>query len=276
MKKVCFLCNDINYKILASYNEPDQYEKSVKVKKKNYYRKWVSCTNCNFIYSIYSRNMDALDKLYSSNYRNKNTKWRSKTNEEKFKWLKNLKYSLSETKKRVKWIGNQISLVNKNNIKKKTLLDIGGGTGIFAYEFTRATGFKSSIIDPDPTGKYLEKNYGIKYYCKNYDSKFKKKFDFISLNFVLEHLKNPKKIIKDIKKNMKANSLLYIEVPDSIAFQKKKKNDDIFNSCHLWFFSTESLTRMLENCGYNKIVFKKTKTLRGHYSIMALFKLKKI
>ena len=34
MKKVCFLCNDINYKILASYNEPDQYEKSVKVKKK--------------------------------------------------------------------------------------------------------------------------------------------------------------------------------------------------------------------------------------------------
>ena len=274
MKKTCIICNDANYQILTSYNSPDIYEKSVNVTKKKYYRKWVSCSRCKFIYSIYSRKDNALDKLYSSNYRNKNTKWRTKTNEEKFKWLTNLKYSQSETKKKVKWIKNQPILHNNKSATKKTLLDVGGGTGIFAFECKKALGYKPSIIDPDPTGKYLEKNYGIKYYCKIYDNKFKTKFDFISLNFVLEHLLNPKKILIDIKKNMKSKSLLYVEVPDCLAFTKKRKNDDIFNSCHLWFFSTKSLIRMLEICGYKKVSIKKTKTLRGHYSIMALFRAK--
>lgn len=272
MKKICTICKHPNYKIIASYSSPDIYEKSVNVKKKGYYRKWVSCLKCKFIYSIYSRKDNALNKLYSSNYRNKNTQWRTKTNKEKFKWLTNLKYSQSETKKRVRWIKNQLVLNNIKDNTKKTLLDVGGGTGIFAYECKKALGYKSSVIDPDPTGKYLEKNYGIKYYCKIYDNKFKTKFDFISLNFVLEHLQDPKNILKDIKKNMKLRSLLYIEVPDSVAFTKKRKNDDIFNSCHLWFFSTKSLIRMLEICGFRKVGIKKTKTLRGHYSIMALFR----
>ena len=66
MKKTCIICNDANYQILTSYNSPDIYEKSVNVTKKKYYRKWVSCSRCKFIYSIYSRKDNALDKLYSS------------------------------------------------------------------------------------------------------------------------------------------------------------------------------------------------------------------
>ena len=81
--KKCKLCNNINYKVLTSYNKPDIYEKSVNVKKIGYSRKWVSCSKCKFIYSIFSRKDDALDKLYSKNYRSKNTAWRKQTNEEK-------------------------------------------------------------------------------------------------------------------------------------------------------------------------------------------------
>ena len=44
--------------------------------------------------------------------------------------------------------------------------------------------------------------------------KFKKKFDLISFNKVLEHLKNPIMLLKSSKRFLNKNGIVYIEVPD--------------------------------------------------------------
>ena len=49
---------------------------------------------------------------------------------------------------------------------------------------------------------------------------FKKKYDLIVLSQVIEHVSYPGIIIKSIKKMMKKNSILYIEVPIEKAVQK--------------------------------------------------------
>ena len=53
--------------------------------------------------------------------------------------------------------------------------------------------------------------------------KIKKKFDIITLNKVIEHVKNPKALIAKSIKNLKNNGVIYIEVPDEKAKTGGKK-----------------------------------------------------
>ena len=51
------------------------------------------------------------------------------------------------------------------------------------------------------------------------------------------------------------------------------KNSKIFLAGHKGLVGS-GILGYLEICGYKKVSIKKTKTLRGHYSIMALFRAK--
>lgn len=276
----CELCQSTEFAVLSSYNEPDNYEQLLDIATENYYRKWVKCENCDFIYSIYSRDVTAMDKLYSEIYRGNNVQWRTLSNKELFQKLIQLPETESETKRRVKWIKNNLEELTNSQIiqfdtTNKKLLDIGGGTGIFAYEFLEKDKWDSHIVDADPTGEYLEDEYNIKYVTNFYKPHlFEYKFDLISMVFSLEHISNPKTVLNTIKADMKDDSVLFIEIPDKIAFTHKNPNDDIFNSCHLWFFSPKSLIELLDQCGYECLTLARAKTFRGHYSIILLAKQK--
>ena len=73
--------------------------------------------------------------------------------------------------------------------------------------------------------------------------KIKKKFDIITLNKVIEHVKNPKALIAKSMKNLKNNGVIYIEVPDEKAKTGGKKREEFFID-HLHVFSRKSLKMM--------------------------------
>lgn len=270
----CIACKSKKYKIIFSYDEPDQYEKIVGLDTEGYFRKWVKCDNCELYYSVYSRDKKFMDKIYKSEYRNLNSPWRNESPEMKFKKIIELPESESENKYRIRWIKDNINEMLTQNILEKMetphkLLDIGGGNGVFAYEF-QDNNWKSYIVDPDENGKFV-KSYSIEFSQNYYNSGiFNTKFNLISLVFVLEHINKPIDLLKKVKRDMASGSLLYIEVPDAICFKKKTKTDDIFNSCHLWMFSPKTLTLILDECGFEIFSLKRVRTKRGHYSIMAL------
>jgi len=253
---------------------PDSYESAVGITEAGYYRQWVQCQQCSFIYSIYSRPKDALDKLYKTLYRSIGSKWREESSEELFNRIITLPADESETKFRVKWIKEGIENLRQDQLLDKksppyNFLDIGGGNGVFAYEFKDAD-WMPHVIDPDEWGHFMEK-YGIKFIPDYYHSAaFNVKFDLISLVFVLEHLTDPASIIKDLRQDLLPGSLIYIEVPDAICFKRKDSHDDIFNSCHLWMFSPYTLNRFLHLMGFEIVALKRAQTERSHYSLMAL------
>ena len=136
----CLICKSNIYDIVFSYSIPDQYEKAIGLNNEDYYRKWVRCTKCGFYYSQYSRDPFVLDRIYDVSYRKNESSWRTNTNEEIFKKVINLPENESETKFRVKWIKDNIQVLNSSNLinfvdQPYKMLDIGGGTGVFAYEF---------------------------------------------------------------------------------------------------------------------------------------------
>jgi len=139
--KDCLLCHSKRYNELLAFSEPDAYERAVGVGDEGYKRQWVKCRGCGFIYSRYSRGREVIEKIYQFSYRSYRAAWRNNEDVEQiFHRVTQLPETESETKFRVKWIKVHILELNKSGILKNRInvrkfLDIGGGNGIFAYEF---------------------------------------------------------------------------------------------------------------------------------------------
>jgi len=274
-KNKCLICDAPEYQIIFSYDRPDQYEKVVGVRREGYFRKWVQCRNCGLYYSIYSRDNNLIDKIYASAYRDKCSAWRTASNEAVFESVMALPDGNSETKYRVRWIKQQIQKLRECGMVEfgaspYRMLDIGGGTGVFSYEF-QDSDWKSHVIDPDENAQFIESKLNIPLVQKKYESNsFPWTFYLISAIFVLEHLVQPDDFLKSLHHDMNPHSLLYIEVPDALCFKRKSREDDIYNACHLWMFTPQTILALLDRCGFDVFRLCRTKTLRGHYSLMIL------
>lgn len=275
--KNCLICGSKNYRVVFSYNKPDEYEKNVGVSEKGYFRRWVKCRQCGFYYSVYSRARDAMDRLYASpHYRGEGQSWRKEgSSEEVFRKVIALPEQESVTKQRIKWIKENINNLWEGGLVKRSkqpyrMLDVGGGTGVFAYEF-QDKNWKSYVIDPDKNSGFIKTKLKIPLVQTLYKpNRFPYKFDLVALIYTLEHLSDPVYVLRGVRKDLKKNGLLFIEVPDAIYFRYRPATDDIFHSEHLWMFSPNTLSLFLEGLGFEIFCLKRLLTKRGHYAIMAL------
>ena len=95
-------------------------------------------------------------------------------------------------------------------------------------------------------------------------------YDLISLVYTLEHLADPFEALRSAAEGLRPGGLLFVEVPDALAFRLKPGDDDIFNACHLWMFDPVSLAQLLARYGFELFALERTHTVRGHYGLMAL------
>jgi len=270
----CIICFSDDHDIILSFFKPDQYEVAVGVTAQNYQRHWVKCNKCGFFYSIYSRDPMILDRIYDTAYRDEMASWRSDSIRNIFKKIIKLPRGKSETHYRIEWIKRNIKQLVEIGflnlpIKNRKLLDVGGANGVFAYLF-KDKEWTAEIVDPSEEGIFIEKEYGIRYYKNTFVLETLKKYDLISLVFVLEHIRDPIAILSKVYSSLSKNALVYIEVPDAISFKRKDHRDDIFNSCHLWMFDPDSLIKVTSLCGFTTLKLQRVRTLRGHYSVMYL------
>jgi 2-polyprenyl-3-methyl-5-hydroxy-6-metoxy-1,4-benzoquinol methylase len=126
-----------------------------------------------------------------------------------------------------------------------SLLDVGAGGGEFTYLAT-ANGLKASGIDPNIG--YLEfgrDEYQVSLEVKDLsDISKKKKFDTITLFHVLEHLAEPRNVIKKMYEILNYGGHLVIEVPNLES--KRTSPTNHFFEAHLAYYTSLSLTALLE------------------------------
>lgn len=151
----------------------------------------------------------------------------------------------------------------------KKLLDVGCGPGtinnVGLYEKMKE---KFEIYGIDfikenieriklrfPLGKFKTGNAQIISYNRNF-------FDYVIALHVLEHVKDPVKVIREINRVCKKNAFLLIRIPD-------KKLEDILNKVlshyvekghhHQRIFSEKDITSLLEENGFTLLYVKKQK-----------------
>ncbi len=148
----------------------------------------------------------------------------------------------------------------KKYLKNKNICDFGCG---YAGFLTLCKKNSKKLFGVEINNYYLnylnkKKNY-IKV-CNNID-KFNEKFDVVTLFHVLEHMPNQISALKKIKKKLKKNGKIIVEVPHAKDFLFNQKNnqkfkDFIFWSEHLILHTDKSIKAFLKKAGYKNIKVK--------------------
>ena len=275
----CLICNGGDFDCIAHYITPDMYERAVGVSEAGYRREWIRCKRCHFIQSDFNRDPMILNRLYEEGYRDIAAAWRSGNTEEIFKKVINLPFEQSETKQRVHWLLAALrdleiaGFFKLATPEKGRALDVGGATGAFAYELQEISegNWRSTVIDPAHAGTFLARDWNVEYVQKPFErAEFEHEFDLISLVFALEHLNDPDAVLQLALKCLSPNGCVFVEVPDSIVFQRLELDDDIFNSCHLWMFEPATLSSLIERNGFVTSALRRYRTARGHYSLSVI------
>lgn len=147
-------------------------------------------------------------------------------------------------------IQNKIQLVDNQNNKSKSLLDIGAGTGDFLV-LAQSKGYEVAGVEPNTKARQLALQKGVTLEPK-LDSFSGTKFQTITLWHVLEHLPNLQDQISDITSLLEEEGTLIIAVPNFKSFDAKHYGTywagyDVPR--HLWHFSKTSIAKLFDRHG---------------------------
>lgn len=176
---------------------------------------------------------------------------------------------------------------NARNILKKikkikpqgALLDVGCAMGFFMEEAQRI-GYKVYGIEVSSyAAKAAQQKFAKNIFLGSVEEFIQKKtdlpvfsnllFDVIVLSDLIEHLKDPREVLKGLRKILKKDGIIVIETGDagSLWARLMGKNWHFFAPPqHLYFFSRETLSKILAQAEYKVIkITKEGKYLSARY-----------
>lgn len=218
----CYLCNNKDLKLI---HEGTRDKPSINVMK---------CKNCGLTL------LSSFDHMSNEFY-------------EESGMQNNAKIDFEEWQEKTFIDDNRRYIFLKDEISNKKLLDFGCGNGGFLELSTKVTS-KSTGIELDKQSRAYLNNKNIKTTKKL--SEQNDNFDIITMFHVIEHLENPKELLIDIKKYLEPNGQLIIETPNADdallkLYNSEKFADFTYWSLHLILYTTDTLIKLLEKCGYD-------------------------
>lgn len=128
-----------------------------------------------------------------------------------------------------------------------TLLDIGCGSGDFIRQ-ARNQGIIAEGIDILPTTSPYTRTINIERF------KTTKTFTVITMYHVIEHLQSPEKMLTKIRKLLKPDGILVIEVPLVGNYTEKllgKKYFAYYDKTHIHFFTKQGIEKLFISTGFS-------------------------
>lgn len=204
----------------------------------------VICKNCGLVFLNPRMTFGEYEKFYSSSkYRKLYSSMESPTKELDERSLRGAEEKFAFFEKNI----------NLSKFKNKTFLDIGCSAGYLPFVFKK-NGWDAEGIEPTKSfAEHGRKKFGVKIRTGLLEKEiYKKKYSFITLVHVFEHLTEPHTALQKLRKMLTANGLLYIEVPNVQEFYGRFEQS--CDAAHPYFYSPETLTAILRSNGFE--VFK--------------------
>jgi len=265
--KVCPICNHKNFSLVFKYLKPPSAEiifnaySDVK-----YERKILSCDFCSHFISENSFKYKDIyrNDFVTSNYQDEEGIIK------KFNQIISLSPIKSDNFFRTERIKHFVLNYFKNIITNLKILDIGSGLCVFLYRMNQL-GFDCTALDPDIRSiNHAIKNIGIKGIHGDFmEINNIGKFDIITFNKVLEHVKSPVSMLAKAKSFIKKNGLIYIEVPDGEIASKYGKDREEFFIDHIHVFSFSSLNLLIRKAGGTPLSVERIKEPSGKYTLFS-------
>jgi hypothetical protein len=229
----------------------------------NYHRELYQCLSCKHVYNINCN----LEQIYEGDYAD--CVYKDEI-EQTFKKIISLPDEKSDNTHRVTRV---IEFMKSHKCANPLVLDIGSGLCVFLYKLKQQTGWECLALDPDSRqAEHAQKVCGIKSVCcaiENYIPA--EKFDFVTLNKVLEHFKDPLSILEKVK-GLVNNGYIYIEVPDGEEALLDSSDREEFFIEHHHAFSLSSLHVLLSKAGLLVLNLSRIIEPSGKYTLYAFCK----
>lgn len=152
----------------------------------------------------------------------------------------------------------------KGSLEGLSILDIGCGFAL-GMQYLKRFGADVHGIDPAPEAIEYACEQGVtaKIGFQDIDLFGDKKFDVVSLINVLEHLREPAEVLRGVRKILKPDGLLIVDVPNEFNEFQTIANEEyglgewwLCPPNHINYFNAASLPKLLEKCGYKPMKTK--------------------
>lgn len=197
----------------------------------------VSCKNCSLHFAHPMPSLSELD-VYNNSY-HQSAHGGHKRN------IKQNAFFLGIAKTRLNFMMSHIEFNFETHYK---VLEVGPGPGAFVEVW--GNHFKKTdyyVVETDKSCHSSLLNLGVKIIGNKALEGQNKKFDFIILSHVLEHVSNPKEFLKTYIRCLKNRGHIFIEVP-CMDWRHKKIDEP-----HLLFFDKSSMSSLMYHLNLTKV-----------------------
>jgi SAM-dependent methyltransferase/ribosomal protein S27E len=224
----------------GSQNKQEIYEK--------YGIQFVACNDCETNYASPRPRPEHLDEYYSHS--------------ENYAYWNKYIFPASESARREKIfkprVQKVIDICKRFNVTPDTLLEVGAGFGIFCEEIQKTNVFNRIIgVEPTPDLAQTCRNRGIEIIEKPIEQiNFGKEPVNVIANFeVIEHLFSPREFILKCYELLMNGGIFILTCPNSKGFDilTLGEQSSAVDNEHLNMFNIDSLTKLLEDCGFEVI-----------------------
>jgi len=135
-------------------------------------------------------------------------------------------------------------------LEDAAVCDVGAYDGRLLKELSKRGVSRLVGVEPDRTVK-KKFSYVTSPTLETAASMYRSSMDIVTLGHVLEHLRDPLKVMEQVWYILKPGGTVFIEVPDIIVPQVQIV--PYWTPFHLWYFSQHTLEWLFENTGFNSI-----------------------
>ena len=240
LERNCPICSQYDNEILFKQEFAD-------IKGVTFLKKYevVKCNNCGFIYADNIPPQEEFDSYYK-NF----SKYEFKVHELTPDEIDRFEYSLEFI--------NECLKQNNTEIKELNMVDVGCATGDF-LRFLKQKGYdKINAIDPSSLCVGFLNSIDITSEQATINElNIDKKYEFIRLNAVLEHIVDLNNSIEQLKRILKERGYLYLSMPNIEGF-KELENCPFqeFSVEHINYFSRLSLSNLMKKHGFSLVDYR--------------------
>jgi SAM-dependent methyltransferase len=138
----------------------------------------------------------------------------------------------------------------------KTLLDIGGSTGVVAHYFAEAFGLKGTLIDPAPLELEQARRFGLETITglvEQHEFGYRT-FDIVTVCQTVDHLLDVSGTLARVRHLLSGNGLLFIDIVDfRAAYLRNWSVEDAIKVDHPYYLTQETMTAYLRRAGFEVI-----------------------
>lgn len=265
----CILCGELDARHCITIRKKPDCETDYGIPAQRYMRSVFQCNHCGVFLNDHCLLQGS---FYQGDY-NESTYaegWGTR-----YEYIMSLPFEKSDNKQRVARIHAFLEM-NARKPHQTNVLDIGSGLGVFSAEMLKY-GYVAHVVDPDP--KSVNHALGVVGVNKAWQGSvlemdscvFEQKFDFISLNKVLEHVPNPLPALRSLHTLLADNGFAYVELPDGEAAAQSEEIAVRQEFCieHLTVFGPVSMGWFVEEAGFKMLEMQRIHEPSGKFSIYA-------